>query len=101
MTALRCGSARLDGQLKRHDGGARQYALAMGDVELTGDLGPRATRLGGVPADLEPMIDRDHSCENAVRSALAGLLAARLAACPDVSSIGMVQTPNLRVAGSR
>jgi len=47
------------------------------------------------------MTDRNHRFNNAFRSVLAGLLAARLAAYPDVSSMGMVQTPNLRVAGSR
>jgi len=100
MTAWRRGSTRLPGQLNCHDGGARQYALAMGDVELTGDLGPRATRLGGVPAHLEPMTDRAHRCENAIRSVLAGLLAGRLAS-PDVGSIGTVKAPSVRVAGSR
>lgn len=77
------------------------YARVMGDAELTVDLGPRATHLGDVCADLEPMTDRDHRCENAVGSLLAGLLAARLAACPDVGSIRMVHAPIVRVEGSR
>jgi hypothetical protein len=72
----------------------------MGDAELTGDLGPRATRLGDVRTGLGPMTDRDHRCRNASGSVLAGLLAARLAACPDVGSIGVVQAPILRVASS-
>ena len=65
----------------------------MGDAELTGDLGPRARRLGDVRADLEPITDRDHRCSNAFGSVLAVLLAPRLAACSDVASIGMVQAP--------
>jgi hypothetical protein len=46
------------------------------------------------------MTDRDHRCNNAFGSVLASLLAARLAARPDVGSIGMVEAPILRVAGS-
>jgi hypothetical protein len=77
------------------------YARLMGDAELTGDLGPRATRLGDVRADLEPVTYRDHRCRNAFGSVLVGLLAARLAACSDVGSVGIVEAPILLVAGSR